>query len=158
MLRLRLAATTVLAVTAVLAPSYATASPPVFERIEVNDPPTPDPFLTDVCGFPVQSGATGQATFREITTEQGPLLSVLSVAVVVTVVGPGGTSRFIDAGSAREYQTDDGIVVRIAGSVPGGGVKGQIIIHLNDPDDPNDDEVIVRGGEFDFQRLCRRID
>ncbi len=156
--RLRLAATTILAATAVLAPSYAAASPPVFERFEINDPLAPDPFLTDVCGFPVQSGATGQATFREITTEQTPLLSVFSIGVVVTVVGPGGTARFTDAGSDRAYQTDDGIVLRITGSIPSAGVKGQIIIHFNDPDDPNDDEVIVRGGEFDFQRLCRRID
>lgn len=158
MLHLRLAATTVLAATAVLAPSYAAASPPVFERIEIDDPLAPDPFLTDICGFPVQSGTTGRVTFREITTEQTPLLSVFSIGVVVTVVGPGGTARFTDAGSDRVYQTGEGIVLRISGSIPTDGIKGQIIVRFNDPDDPNDDEVIVRGGEFDFQRLCRRID
>jgi len=85
-------------------------------------------------------------------------MDIVAPGVVVTVSGPGGTARFADAGSDRLFETGDGFVLHVNGSIPGGGVKGHIVDDLDDLDDLDDDVVVVRGSDFGFERLCRRID
>jgi hypothetical protein len=112
-----LAATT--AVAAVLA-AGAAAAPPTIERIEV-DESFPDDFLTEACGVPVTTTATGHVIMRTFSGEGTGAVELNTLNISLTAAAGDNVYRFRDVGADLVRVEPDGTaILMIVGQVPFG--------------------------------------
>jgi hypothetical protein len=115
--RLAVSVAGLLAVGALVAPG-ALAAKPTFERIAV-DETFPDEFLTEECGFPVETTAFGHITMRTFDTGDKGVTEVVSVNVGLTATANGREFRFRDVGSDVERITPEGeVILSVTGQLP----------------------------------------
>jgi hypothetical protein len=115
----RIACAAALATTAVTTASPALAQePPVIERIQIEET-FPDEFLTEVCGVPVTTTASGRITTISFSGDgTGPIeLRTLNIALAAS--SGDNTYRFRDVGADLVRIEPDGTaVLSIIGQVP----------------------------------------
>jgi hypothetical protein len=102
----------------VLGAGAATAAPPTFERIDVDDT-FADEFLTEECGVDVTTTIRGHVILRTFSGDgTGPAqLNTLNLAITATA--DGRTFRFRDVGADLTRIDPDGTaVLSIVGQVP----------------------------------------
>lgn len=105
----------VLSCAAAIAPGSLGAPPTItHETIDVT---FEDEFLTDFCGVPVESHATGKVTIREYE-EGGRLVAGATVNVTIVSTSDFGTVRFRDVGADLTRVTKDGLVHQVIGKLP----------------------------------------
>ena len=115
--RLAVSVAGLLAVGALVAPG-ALAAKPTFERIAI-DETFADEFLTEACGFPVETRLFGHVTVRTFDTREKGVTTVTSINIGATATANGREFRFRDVGSDVTRITPDGVVIlSITGQVP----------------------------------------
>lgn len=135
----------------VLWATAAAAQAPEREVIEVDVTLDPDEFLSEECGVPVTTTATGQVTI--FTFPDGTVLQDLST-VNVSVVATAGDNeaRFRDVGIDQVRVAPDGtVILSIVGQVP---FEFTGVLKIN----PETDEVILEPHhEVDTTRVCAQL-
>jgi hypothetical protein len=104
--------------TVTLGATAAAAQAPVKETIRI-DERVPDPFLTEACGVPVTTTATGRVTmFTFPDRPVGPQnLTTLNIALVATA--GDNQIRFRDVGiDLLRVQPDGTVILSVVGQVP----------------------------------------
>jgi hypothetical protein len=108
-----------MAVAAVLA-GGAAAAPPTIERIEV-DESFPDDFLTEACGVPVTTTATGHVIMRTFPDEGTGAVELNTLNISLTAAAGDNVYRFRDVGADLVRVEPDGTaILMIVGQVPFG--------------------------------------
>lgn len=106
----------ILAAAAVVA--SASAAKPTFERITI-DEIAEDEFLSEACGVPVTTQATGHILIRTFEGEGAGPAEVLTVNVALTAMAGENVYRFRDVGADVTRITPDGTaIVMIIGQLP----------------------------------------
>ena len=118
-----LAGVAVLAMTA-----SAPAAKPTIERIVINEE-FADVFLTQACGVPVRTTATGRVTIRTFG-EGSPNAEVSTANIRLVATGPGGSYRFRDVGANRVRIEENGdVILTLTGQLPF-QFTGRLVINL----------------------------
>jgi hypothetical protein len=105
--------------TVTLAATAAAAQAPVKEIITIDERDVPDPFLTEACGVPVTTTATGRITvFTFPDRPVGPQnLTTFNIALVATA--GDNQIRFRDVGiDLLRVQPDGTVIFSMVGQVP----------------------------------------
>ena len=134
----------------VLGATAAAAQAPVKEVIQVDDE-FADEFLTEECGVPVTTTATGRVTI--FTFPDGVVLEDMTTLNVSLVATAGDNqARFRDVGIDQvRVQPDGTVILSIVGQVPFGFTG---VLKIN----PETDEVILEPHhEVDTTRVCERL-
>jgi hypothetical protein len=95
----------------------ALAGQPTITR-ETVDETFEDEFLTEECGVPVETRATGHQITRTFTDGKGRLIEVFTINVTLTATSEFGTFRFKDVGADVTRITKNGVVHQIIGQLP----------------------------------------
>ena len=116
-------------VAAVLA-AGAAAAPPTIERIEV-DESFPDDFLTEACGVPVTTTATGHVIMRTFPGEGTGAVELNTLNISLAARAGDNVYRFRDVGADLVRVEPDGTaILMIVGQVPF-GFSGVLKIDLD---------------------------
>jgi hypothetical protein len=134
----------------VLGATAAAAQAPVKEVIQVNDT-FADEFLSEECGVPVTTTATGRVTifaFPDGTVLQE--MTTLNISLVATA--GDNQARFRDVGIDQvRVQPDGTVILSIVGQVP---FDFTGVLKIN----PETDEVILEPHhDVDTTRVCERL-
>lgn len=109
----------ILVVAAALVPG-ALAGKPTFERITV-DETFADDFLTDACGVPVTTHASGHVTVRTFSGGGTGPAEITTLNIGLTATSGDNTYRFRDVGADHVQIAPDGTeIVMIIGQIPFG--------------------------------------
>ncbi|HEU6444330.1 MAG TPA: hypothetical protein VFL61_04660 [Gaiellaceae bacterium] len=109
----------ILVVAAALVPG-ALAGKPTFERITV-DETFADDFLTDACGVPVTTHASGHVTVRTFSGGGTGPADITTLNIGLTATSGDNTYRFRDVGADHVQIAPDGTeIVMIIGQIPFG--------------------------------------
>ena len=130
MSRMRLArnAAALAGVAALAMTASAPAAKPTIERIVINEE-FADEFLTEACGVPVTTTATGRITIRTFG-EGSPNAEVSTANVRLVATGPGGSFRFRDVGANRVRIDENGdVILTLTGQLPF-DFTGRLVINL----------------------------
>ena len=101
----------------VLGPGAASAAPPTFERITVEDT-FADEFLSEQCGVEVTTTVSGHITVRTFEDGTGPT-TVTTISLTFTATAGDRTFRFRDVGAdVLRIEPDGTAVLSIIGQVP----------------------------------------
>ena len=118
-----------MAVAAVLA-GGAAAAPPTIERIEV-DESFPDDFLTEACGVPVTTTATGHVIMRTFPGEGTGAVELNTLNLSLAARAGDNVYRFRDVGADLvRVEPDATAILLIVGQVPF-GFSGVLKIDLD---------------------------
>jgi hypothetical protein len=135
----------------VLGATAAAAQAPVKEVIQIDDT-FDDEFLSEECGVPVTTTATGQITF--FTSSDGVVLQNLTTLNVSFVATAGDNQvRFRDVGGDQlRVQPDGTVILSITGQVPFGFTG---VLKIND----TTGEVILEPHHEtdDTTRVCEQL-
>ena len=134
----------------VLGATGAAAQAPVKEVIPIDDE-FQDEFLTEACGVPVTTTATGRITI--FTRPDGVVLQELSTVSISFVASAGDNqARFRDVGIDQvRVQPDGTVIMSIVGQVP---FDFTGVLKIN----PETGEVILEPHhEVDTTRVCERL-
>jgi hypothetical protein len=134
----------------VLGATGAAAQAPEKEVIQVNVT-FDDEFLTEECGVPVTTTATGRVTI--FTLPDGSVLQDLSTVNVSVVITAGDNQiRVRDVGIDQVRQQPDGtVILSIVGQVPLDFIG---VLKLN----PDTEEVILEPHHFyDIEQICEQL-
>jgi len=109
--------TGVLLLAGLIAPSVGAGAKPVFERITI-DESFVDEELSEACGVAVTGTARGHVTLRTFAGG-GPVATVNTINVAITLTADGRTFRLRDVGAdVARVQSDGSVVLLISGQVP----------------------------------------
>jgi hypothetical protein len=134
----------------VLGATAAAAQAPVKEVIRVNET-FADDFLTEACGVPVTTIATGRVTM--FTFPDGTVLQNLTTLNISLVATAGDNqARFRDVGIDQvRVQPDGTVILSIIGQVPF-GFTGVLKINLE-----TEEVILEPHHEVDTTRVCERL-
>jgi hypothetical protein len=134
----------------VLGATAAAAQAPVKEVIQVNET-VADDFLTEACGVPVTTTATGRVTI--FTFPDGKVLQNLTTLNISLVATAGDNqARFRDVGIDQvRVQPDGTVILSIIGQVPF-GFTGVLKINLE-----TEEVILEPHHEVDTTRVCERL-
>lgn len=114
----RVCAVAVLALGAALTSPPATAAPPQIDRENVDDV-FDDELLTEECGVPVETRATGQIANLAFDEDGTGVVNVFTINITLTATSGDNTVRFKDVGADVVKVLPDGtLVLAIIGQVP----------------------------------------
>jgi hypothetical protein len=101
-----------------LLPTLALAAGPTTERVPI-DETFDDEFLSEVCGVPVVTTATGSFTIRSFERDETGAIVVFTVNIGLTATSPYGIAKFRDVGAdIYRIGSDGSLTALIAGQVP----------------------------------------
>jgi hypothetical protein len=134
----------------VLGATAAAAQAPVKEVIQVNET-VADEFLTEACGVPVTTTATGRVTI--FTFPDGRVMQNMTTLNISLVATAGDNqARFRDVGIDQvRVQPDGTVILSIVGQVPF-GFTGVLKINLE-----TGETILEPHHEVDTTRVCERL-
>jgi hypothetical protein len=134
----------------VLGATAAAAQAPVKEVIQVNET-VADDFLTEECGVPVTTTATGRVTM--FIFPDGKVLQNLTTLNISLVATAGDNqARFRDVGIDQVLVQPDGtVILSIVGQVPF-GFTGVLKLNLE-----TGEAILEPHHEVDTTRVCERL-
>jgi Acyl-CoA dehydrogenase, C-terminal domain len=102
----------------VLGAGAASAAPPTFERIDVDDT-FADEFLTETCGVDVTTTVRGHVILRTFSGDRTGPAQLNTLNLAITATAEGRTFRFRDVGAdLTRIEPDGTAVLSIIGQVP----------------------------------------
>jgi hypothetical protein len=134
----------------VLGATGAAAQAPEKVVVQVNDT-FPDDFLTEACGVPVTTTATGRVTM--FTFPDGKVLQEMTTVNLSLVATAGDNqARFRDVGIDQvRVQPDGTVILSIVGQVPF-GFTGVLKINLE-----TGEAILEPHHEVDTTRVCEQL-